>query len=97
MADLFVLAIVYAKKGQEDRLRTDLTALVEPSRKDEGNLRYDLFVDQNDQGRFVFVEQWTDRAAHQKHDSQGPHIAQFREHGASAVKKADVYILDMIA
>ncbi len=78
-------------------MRTDLAAIVEPSRKDEGNLRYDLFADQADRRRFVLVQQWTDRAAYQKHDQQGPQIAHFREHGASAVEKADVFSLDMIA
>ncbi|HET7238409.1 MAG TPA: putative quinol monooxygenase [Terrimicrobiaceae bacterium] len=97
MADLFVVAVLHAKNGQEDRLRTDLTAIVGPSRKDEGNLRYDLFADQGDRGRFVLVQQWTDRVAYQKHDQQGPQIAHFREHGASAVEKADVFLLDMIA
>jgi hypothetical protein len=39
-------------------LRRDLIAAVEPSRKEESSISYDLFVDQNDPGRFVFIEHW---------------------------------------
>ena len=97
MADLFVVAVLCAREGQENQLRADLTAIVEPSRRDEGNLQYDLFADRGDKRRFVLVERWADRTAHRKHDEQGPQIAHFRKHGAGAVEKADVFFLDMIA
>ncbi len=97
MNDLFILAVLYAKQGQEGQLRADLTALVEPSRKDEGNLRYELFVDQNDPRRFVFVEHWADAASREKHHTQSRHIVHFHGHGVSAVEKSEVYKLDRIA
>jgi quinol monooxygenase YgiN len=96
MADLFVVAILYAEAEQEGRLRAGLTTIVDASRKDEGNLQYDLFVDQGDARRFVLVEHWTDRAAQQKHDAENPQIAHFRKHGASVVEKVDVFFLDKI-
>lgn len=42
--DLFVLVVLYAKAGRESELRDKLRAVVEPSRRDTGNLRYELFV-----------------------------------------------------
>lgn len=47
-----------AKKGKEEELRKDLIAVVEPSRKEEGSMRYELFADESDPGHFVFVEHW---------------------------------------
>lgn len=97
MDDLFILAVLYAKQGQEAQLRADLTALVEPSRKDEGNLRYELFVDQNDPRRFVFVEHWANAAAREKHHTESRHIVHFHAHGVGAVEKSEVYKLNRIA
>jgi quinol monooxygenase YgiN len=79
-------------------LRRDLIAVVEPSRKDEGNLRYELFVDRNDPRRFVFVEHWADENAQRKHDSDSEHIRHFKEGGSSNVEKVEIfYQLDRIA
>jgi quinol monooxygenase YgiN len=97
MSDLFIVAVLYAKHGQEQQLRADLTAVVEPSRKDEGNLRYELFADQDDPRRFVFVEHWADAASQEKHHTASKHIVDFGAHGARAVERSEVYRLDRIA
>ncbi|SMF49101.1 putative quinol monooxygenase, partial [Pseudogulbenkiania subflava] len=81
MSDFYVLAVLYAKPGREDELRENLAALVEPSRKDEGNLRYELFVQQDDPRRFVFVEHWASPEAQHKHHTQGEHILHFHAGG----------------
>jgi quinol monooxygenase YgiN len=59
MSELFIVVGLKAKAGKENELRRDLAALVEPSRKEDGNIRYDLFEDQDEPGRFVFVEAWS--------------------------------------
>ncbi len=98
MSDLFIVAVLYSKEGQENQLRADLIAVVEPSRRDEGNLRYELFVDQNDPRRFVFVEHWADPASQEKHHTKSKHILNFQEHGINAVEKMEAfYRLDRIA
>lgn len=98
MSDFFVLVVLYAKKGQEGQLRADLTAVVEPSRKDEGNLRYELFADQADPRRFVFVEHWASPSAQEEHHTKGSHILHFQSHGISAVETLEIfYKLDRIA
>lgn len=91
MSDFFVLVAMYAKQGQEGRLRADLAAVVEPSRKDEGNLRYELFEDQGDPRRFVFVEHWASPAAQEQHHTRSEHILHFQSHGVSAVEKLEVF------
>jgi quinol monooxygenase YgiN len=98
MSDFFVVVALYAKDGAEKDLRRDLIAVVEPSRRDEGNLRYELFADQNDPRRFVFVEHWTDQAAQHKHHTESEHIRRFQEQGAASVEKMEIfYQLERIA
>jgi quinol monooxygenase YgiN len=41
--------------------------LVRLTRTEERCIAYDLFVDQDDPGHFVFVEEWPDRAALEAH------------------------------
>lgn len=86
MSELFLVVSLHAKKGKEDELRRDLIAVVEPSRKEEGSLRYDLFVDQSDPGRFVFVEHWVSNEARDKHHNEGPHIQHFQANGMRNVE-----------
>jgi len=98
MSELVVVVSLRAKPGQEDALRRDLAAVVEPSRQEDGSLRYDLFVDQNDPGRFVFVEHWASREQREKHHNDGPHIRHFQAHGAENVAEMEfAYFLDRVA
>lgn len=98
MSELFVVVGLKAKKGKEEELRCDLVAVVEPSRKEKGNLRYELFVDQTDPGLFVFVEHWATAEDQQKHDTKGPHIQYFHAHGKSNVERTEfAHMLSRIA
>ncbi|HEY3046768.1 MAG TPA: putative quinol monooxygenase [Polaromonas sp.] len=99
MSDFFIGVSLYAKEGREDELRANLIAVVEPSRKDEGNLRYELFADQNDPRRFIFLEHWASLNARKKHHAQTEHIRHFEKNGgASAVERYEyVYTLNRIA
>lgn len=89
MSQLFMVVALHAKAGMEDELRRDLTAVVAPSRKELGNMRYELFVDQDDPGRFVFVEQWATPEAQHRHHTEGPHIQDFNAHGARNVERVE--------
>ena len=78
MSELNIVVVLHAKKGREAELRKDLAALVPLSRKEKGNLGYELLVDQADPGRFVFVERWASlelRTKHHKSDGlqETPH------------------------
>ncbi|WP_413615403.1 antibiotic biosynthesis monooxygenase [Halomonas cupida] len=89
METLFIVVGLRAKAGKENELRRDLAELVEPSRKEDGNVRYDLFEDQDESGRFVFVEEWSSIEARTKHHELGPHIQHFHANGASNVEKTE--------
>jgi quinol monooxygenase YgiN len=98
MSELFVAVGLRAKAGKEEELRRDLTAVVEPSRKEEGCLRYELFEDSNTSGLFVFFEHWASAEAQQKHHTQGPHIQHFQANGIANVERNEfVHMLRRLA
>jgi quinol monooxygenase YgiN len=98
MSAFYIVVSLYAKEGREDELRSQLIAVVEPSRKEEGSLRYEMFADQDDPRRFVFVEHWASPEAQHKHHTQSDHIRRFNENGAAAVQKVEYfYKLDKVA
>lgn len=74
---LAVVAEMQAKPGMEDELRRRVSALVAPTHQEEGCVQYDLHESTDQPGRFVFYENWTSRAALDKH-SASAHIQAFR-------------------
>ena len=68
-----VTAVLTARPGQAEALRALLVNLVGPSRAEPGNLRYDLWADQAEPGRFVLDELYTDPAAASAHHAS-PHF-----------------------
>ncbi|MEU1473516.1 putative quinol monooxygenase [Streptomyces sp. NPDC005761] len=64
---LTVIAECLAAPGQEDRLRTALEAMIEPSMDEPGCLAYRPYSDPNRPARMVIVEEWTDAAALAEH------------------------------
>lgn len=89
MSELFLVVSLHAKAGKEEELRRDLLAVVEPSREEEGSISYDLFVDQNDAGRFVFFEHWASQADRDRHHNEGRHIRYFQANGGINVEKME--------
>jgi quinol monooxygenase YgiN len=89
MEDFFVVISLYAKPGREQALRGHLIEVVEPSRRDPGSLRYELFQDQADPRRFVFVEHWASPADQERHHTWTPHIQRFNEIGAPDVERIE--------
>ena len=67
MKSLTVIAQFKARPGTESEVRRELLSLVEPSRKDEGCLNYDLHQGLDNPALFLFHENWTNRAALDRH------------------------------
>jgi quinol monooxygenase YgiN len=85
MTELVVVVGLKAVAGKEDELRRDLSALVEPSREEEGNRRYDLFEQKGEPGFFVFVEEWSSEETRNRHHEHGAHIQRFHANGVQNV------------
>ena len=73
---LTVVAEMLAKPGQEDELKRRLLSLIEPTRKEDGCVQYDLHQNTEEAGRFVFYETWRSREALERH-LQTPHLVAF--------------------
>ncbi|MBF6134491.1 antibiotic biosynthesis monooxygenase [Nocardia otitidiscaviarum] len=74
---LHVTAEFRARTGREDRLRTALEGMIEPSLAESGCLVYRPFVDPNDAAHMVLVEEWTGAAALAEH-FETPHFHHVR-------------------
>src|ERR1035441_6855790 len=53
--------------GQEKQVRQELLSLVDPSRKDDGCLNYDLHQALDKPSHFLFHENWTSEAQLERH------------------------------
>ncbi len=74
---LTVVAEMQAKPGKEDALRRATLALIEPTRREDGCVQYDLHVHTTDPARFVFYENWTSQAHLDRHAASA-HVQEFR-------------------
>ncbi len=73
---LTVIVRMRAKPGQEQRLRDELTALVEPTSQEAGFVNYDLHQAVDDPTSFYLYENWTSAEALDAH-FQTPHLKHF--------------------
>lgn len=64
---LHIVATLVAQSEKIDIVRKALTDLIEPTRKEPGCLRYELYQNQQDPQKFVFVEEYVDEAAFDAH------------------------------
>ena len=69
MSNIKITAIITVKAEHRAELLDVFTALVGESRKEGGNLRYDLHQDLQNPNRFVFFENWKDQAAVDSHNA----------------------------
>jgi quinol monooxygenase YgiN len=96
---LTVIATFVAKPGREAEVRRELLKLVEPTRREDGCINYDLHQKQGDPATFVFYENWRDRAALDAH-AQSPHICAWRDYQAREeplAKDGHIEFLDMLS
>lgn len=59
--------VLRAREGQEILLEAELRALIAPTRKEAGCIRYDLFRSTDTGNAFLLYEIWESREAHTAH------------------------------
>ena len=67
-----------AAPGRADELRAALTAVVGPTTQEDGCVNYDLHEGMDEEGLFVFYENW-ESAEHLAAHSASSHIEAFTE------------------
>ena len=95
MTHVTVVATLVARKGQEKAVEAILLGLLEPSRKDEGCIRYDLHRGLDDPGCFVFYETWASRELLEKH-LQTPHLTTLGREAFPLLESKDVKVMEKI-
>jgi quinol monooxygenase YgiN len=70
---LTLIVLLRAREGQETLLEAELRALVGPSRRELGCLRYDLHRSADTPSGFLLHEVWETRDAHTEH-TQSPYF-----------------------
>lgn len=90
-----VIAVLTARPGQADALRALLADLVGPSRAEPGNLRYDLWTDRAEPGRFVLDELYADPAAAAAHQASA-HFQAYRA-AVEALAERAAFSLEPVA
>jgi len=74
--NLTLIAKITAKEGHSNFVKKELLKLIEPSRKEDGCLFYDLHTDNENHNVFVFYETWQSKAHWEKHNEATP-LAEF--------------------
>ena len=81
---LTILAQITAVPGKENLLRQELEKLVPITRTEDGCIKYDLHLDNENPCFFVFYEIWESREQWQTHMS-APHLAAYGKATQGAV------------
>ena len=93
---LTILAQITAEPGKEALVRAELERLVPMTRAEAGCLQYDLHVDNENPGFFVFYENWESRELWQTH-MQNDHLKAYMEATDGMVEKFWLHELTHIA
>jgi len=81
---LTILAQITAAEGKADLVRAELEKLVPITRAEAGCVQYDLHVDNENPGLFVFYETWESRELWQAHMG-APHLKVYMDATDGAV------------
>ena len=73
---LTIIARIEAKKENLDLVKTEITKLIEPTRKEEGCMQYDLHQDNEEPEVFIFFENWATKALWEQHN-ESTHLDEF--------------------
>ncbi|NDV68264.1 putative quinol monooxygenase [Dysgonomonas sp. 25] len=76
MTELKIIAVITAKEEYKNDIVKALHAVVDGTRKEEGNISYDLHQDMKNPLRYIFIEVWKSQEAINSHN-QSAHFQQF--------------------
>lgn len=80
-----VIARIRARAGKEDALKTALTALVAPSRRELACYQFDLLQSSSDPRAFCFIQRWDSAQAYDAH-AASDHVKRTGEQIADLVE-----------
>ncbi len=90
-----IVAVLTARQGKAEALRSLLDSMVAPSRAEPGNLRYDLWADPAQPGRYVLDELYNNADAVAAHRAS-PHFQAYLA-SINTLAERTAYTLDPVA
>ncbi len=92
-----VVATIKAAPGKEEQVKQALRKLIEPTRKEEGCLNYDLHQALDDQSVFLFYENWESKSLLDEH-LQTPHLKAFMDEAEDLLAEpVDIRLWKMVS
>jgi quinol monooxygenase YgiN len=91
-----LMVILRPREGQELFLEAELRALMGPTRKEEGCLRYDLYRSAEGPAAYMLYEIWESRAHHTAH-TKTDHFTRWNARKDSLLASRDVGFWKQIA
>ena len=91
-----LIVILRAREGQETLLEAELRAMVGPTRKEEGCLRYDLHRSIDTPGALLLHEVWNSREAHTEH-THSPHFLRWNARKDALLASRDATFWTQVA
>jgi quinol monooxygenase YgiN len=85
-----LIVLLRAREGQETILEAELRALVAPTRKEDGCLRYDLHRSADTPGALLLHEVWASREAHTEH-THTPHFLRWNARKDALLSSRDAF------
>lgn len=95
MNEIIIHAILIAKSGKGELLRTKLLNLVEASQVEDGCIQYTLHESVDNKETFVFYERWKDEKALAFHMNTD-HYQSCSQQTEQLLEKQDVYRLEIL-
>ncbi|MBY0007505.1 MULTISPECIES: putative quinol monooxygenase [Priestia] len=96
MSEIIINAILQAKPGKEEELRSELVKVIEPSREEKGCIQYTLHQDTDKAGTFVFYEKWKSKEDVEAH-IETPHYQQYRQQTEPLIESRAVHRLQEVS
>jgi len=87
---LTIVAIIESTDEGRELIQSELEKLIEPTRKEEGCLQYDLHQDNENPNLFLFFENWASRELWQVH-MQNDNLAAFGKNTEGALKDLTIH------
>ncbi|MCW8345943.1 MULTISPECIES: putative quinol monooxygenase [Vibrio] len=84
MTSLTIVANIIANEDKIELVKSELLALIDATRAEEGCINYDLHQDNNNPAHFTFYENWTSPELLQAH-LRSAHIAKYKTATEGAV------------
>ena len=93
---LNVVAIAETSAEKAEDLKAICLGLIEPTRKEEGNISYDLYQDTANPGRFTFIENWKSKEHLDNHLKSAHFVAAADGMGKTVTKETIILMLNKL-